>query len=122
MYLSILKHDLKRKKAMNTILLIFITLSVMFISSSVNTVMSVITATDSFMDISGAKDYFIATRGINAQKELDKKLSSLSCVKSVKSEKIMYNNENSVRFNGKIVEINGVGVLNSIDDIGIKVF
>ena len=54
MYFGILKRDLKRKKTMNTILLIFMILSVMFVSSSVNTMLSVMSATDRFLDLSGA--------------------------------------------------------------------
>ena len=41
MYLRILKKDLKRKKAMNVILLVFIILATMFVSSSVNNIISV---------------------------------------------------------------------------------
>ncbi len=122
MYLSILKRDLKRKKTMNTILLIFMILSVMFVSSSVNTMMSVMSATDKFMDISEAKDYFVATIGTKAGDEALEKLSSLSSISSIKSERILYINENSVRYNGKTTEISSNGVLNSIDDISIKIF
>ena len=60
MYFGILKRDLKRKKTMNTILLIFMILSVMFVSSSVNTMLSVMSATDRFLDLSGAS--FISTK------------------------------------------------------------
>ena len=40
MYFSILKKDLKRKKTMNVILLIFVTLAAAFIASSANTLYS----------------------------------------------------------------------------------
>ena len=43
MYLSILKKDLKRKRAMNMILLLFIVLATMFVSSSVNNIVNVTT-------------------------------------------------------------------------------
>ena len=43
MYLNILKKDLKRKKAMNIILLLFIILATMFVSSSVNNIINVTT-------------------------------------------------------------------------------
>ena len=122
MYLSILKRDLKRKKTMNVILLIFMILSVMFVSSSINTVMSVMSATDKFLDISGANDYFVATLGTDAQKELDEKLVSLDSVKSVKSERIIYMNENSLFYNGKTAEMGSTGIINSIDDISTKVY
>ena len=46
MYLNILKKDLKRKKAMNVILLIFIILATMFVASGLNNVFTVINGTD----------------------------------------------------------------------------
>ncbi len=122
MFFDILKRDLKRKKTMNLILLLFMLLSVTFVSSSVNTVISVMSATDKFLDVSGAKDYFVATIGTQAQQELDEKIGSLSCVDSVKSEKVFYLNENSIRYDGNIVEISSTGILNSIDDIGVKIY
>lgn len=50
MYLRILKKDIKRKKTMNVILLIFITLAAMFIASSVNNIISVMTALDNYYE------------------------------------------------------------------------
>lgn len=122
MYLGILKRDLKRKKTMNTILLIFMVLSVMFVSSSVNTMLSVMSATDRFLDLSGANDYFAADIGEKSGENALEKLNSLDCVSSIKSERIFYLNENSVRYNGKIAEISSNGVLNSIDDISIRIY
>ena len=46
MYLRILKKDIKRKKTMNIILLIFIILATTFIASGANNVVSVMTALD----------------------------------------------------------------------------
>ena len=122
MYYSILKRDLKRKKTMNTILLIFMILSVMFVSSSVNTMMSVMSATDRFLDVSDAGDYFVATIGTKAGDDVNEKLNSLYCVSSIKSEHIFYINENSIKHNDKLAELSSNGILNSIDDIGIKIF
>ena len=50
MYLRILRKDLKRKKTMNIILLIFILLSATFIASSVNNIVTVSTALDYFFE------------------------------------------------------------------------
>lgn len=44
MYLNILKKDLKRKKTMNMILLVFIILATMFVASGLNNVFTVRTA------------------------------------------------------------------------------
>lgn len=53
MYFSILKKDLKRKKTMNIIMLVFVILSSMFVSSSVNNIVTVTTALDNYFDMAG---------------------------------------------------------------------
>lgn len=59
MYLNILKKDLKRKRTMNIILLVFIILASMFVSSSVNNILRVITALDSYFEMAEVPDYFV---------------------------------------------------------------
>lgn len=122
MYLGILKRDLKRKKTMNTILLIFMILSVTFVSSSVHTMLSVLSATDKFLELSGAEDYFAATIGTKAGEEALKQLESQNLARSIKSERVFYLNESSVEYNGRMMNMQSTGILNSIDDISIKVF
>lgn len=65
MYLRILKKDLKRKKTMNFILLIFIILAATFIASSANNTVSVMNALDTFFDKAEVPDYwfFLADKG-----------------------------------------------------------
>lgn len=53
MYFNILKKDLKRKKTMNIILLLFIILATTFVSSSVNNMIAVTTALDSYFEKAG---------------------------------------------------------------------
>lgn len=50
MYLRILKKDIKRKKTMNTILLIFIILASMFIASSANNILTITNALDHYFE------------------------------------------------------------------------
>lgn len=69
MYTDILKKDLKRKKTMNLILLLFIILAVTFISSSVNNVISVSTALDSYFKKAEVPDYWIC---VSDMKEVEK--------------------------------------------------
>lgn len=61
MYLRILKKDLKRKKTMNMILLIFIILASMFIASSANNMITVATALDKYFEMADVPDYWFAT-------------------------------------------------------------
>lgn len=61
MYLNILKRDLKRKKASNIIVLIFVILSSMFVSSSVSNLRTITTSLERFMEAANIQDYFIVT-------------------------------------------------------------
>lgn len=61
MYLRILKKDLKRKRTMNIILLIFIILAAMFIASSVNNMVTVSNALDNYFERAEVPDYWFAT-------------------------------------------------------------
>lgn len=58
MYLTILKKDLTRKKTMNIILLIFITLAATFIASSANNLITVSNALDDFYAKANMPDYW----------------------------------------------------------------
>lgn len=59
MFFHILKRDLKRKKTMNIILLMFIMLATMFLASSVNNLQAVSGAVEHFMEISNVPDFFV---------------------------------------------------------------
>lgn len=61
MYWAILKKDIKRKKTMNIILQIFVTLAATFIASSANNLITVSCALDNFFDKANAPDYWFAT-------------------------------------------------------------
>ena len=58
MFFRILKKDLKRKRTMNFILLLFIILATTFLASSVSNMMAVTGAVDYFIGISKVPDYF----------------------------------------------------------------
>lgn len=61
MYLRILKKDLKRKKTMNVILIIFVMLAATFIASSANNLITVSTALDNFFEKAEVPDYWFAS-------------------------------------------------------------
>ena len=63
MFFDVLKRDLKRKKTLNVIILLFVILSVMFISSSVMNLTAVTGSLDSFFDKAGVGDYTVFERG-----------------------------------------------------------
>ena len=80
MYLNILKKDLKRKKAMNIILLLFIILATMFVSSSVNNIINVTTALDSYFEMANVPDYMIMTMNKSLAVDIDETLSEADAV------------------------------------------
>lgn len=61
MYLRILKKDLKRKKTMNAILLIFVILAATFIASSANNLITISSALDNFFEKANAPDHWFAS-------------------------------------------------------------
>lgn len=71
MNFKILKRDLRRKKSMNFILLIFILLATTFIVSGVNNLLVVMNGTDDFMKQAGIKDYIMVTMGGSREKPSD---------------------------------------------------
>ncbi len=75
MFFRILKRELKRKKTMNIILLLFIMLAAMFIASGINNMTSVMTALDGYFKKANVPDYWFATayeEEINRYKEFAK--------------------------------------------------
>jgi len=103
MYLRILKKDLKRNRAMNIILLVFILLASTFVSSSANNIITVMTARDNFFRISGMSDYFIMTKGIERE-ELDELVSGLENTGSCRTEPIIFLSSDDVTCDGKSLE------------------
>ena len=66
MYLHILQRDLKRKKTMNVIMLLFIILAAMFVASGLNNVITVMNGTDYYLNEAGVGDVNIITMGADA--------------------------------------------------------
>ena len=90
MYQNILKKDLKRKRAMNIILLLFMILATMFVSSSVSNIINVTTALDSYSEMANAPDYFAVTMNKNLTVDLDETVSSASAVDRYATENTLF--------------------------------
>ena len=122
MYLNILKKDLKRKRAMNVILMIFIILATMFVSSSVNNILSVTTALDNYFEISDVPDYFLALKGRDSSKSMDEKLTDVECVTDCGYEEIILAENNAFIFKGKEIDFKTTSIVMSFDDAQTKYF
>lgn len=97
MYLNILKKDLKRKKTMNFILLMFIILAVTFAASGLNNVLTVMNGTDYYLDKAGIGDLTVITMGSESAGKASSVLDKADCVKSYKIEECISGSENCIR-------------------------
>lgn len=123
MYLNILKKDLKRKKTMNIILLLFITLATMFVASGLNNVFTVINGTDYYLDKAEIGDFTVITMGDDSTGFADDILAGADCIKSYKIENCIYGSQDSVsRVDGSDVETKNTTLFQSISDAKLKFF
>ena len=86
MYLNILKKDLKRKRAMNIILLVFIILASMFVSSGVSNIMTVTTALDRYFEMADVPDYLAIYQKKASDKDVYKVLENASAIDEFRIE------------------------------------
>ncbi|MGN0696384.1 MAG: ABC transporter permease [Oscillospiraceae bacterium] len=121
MYLNILKKDLKRKKAMNIILLTFIILATMFVSSSVNNIISVTTALDNYLDMADAPDYLAAFVNKSNSVDIDEVIGSASSVDSSGMENVIFMSHEQISLEDESKSISsGTNILQS--DISMNYF
>ncbi len=80
MLLHILKKDLKRKKTMNVILLIFIIMAATFLASSVNNLITITGAVDQFLELAKTPDRLIVVTGTETKTDMDDFLGSSDSV------------------------------------------
>ena len=120
MFWRILKKDLKRKKTMNIILLLFVILCSMLAAASVNNIVAVTGGIEHFMELSDAPDVKIS---MPSDQTLDEKLRKLPEVERVKVEEMFYLTPDHFKLNGEKIKdlINGTGFV-SDREFGCKYF
>ena len=122
MLLRILKKDLKRKKTMNVILLLFVILASMFVASGLSNVVTVSNGLDFFMDKANLGTYIIFTQGLDQEHKLENTLNENSAISSYRLERAVYCAQESFEVQGKNLEITGMTMLIPSDDDGINYF
>lgn len=121
MFWRILKKDLKRKKTMNIILLLFVIICSMFASASVNNIMAVTGGIDHYFEIAEVPDLTVSMMEVS---EAEKAITELPSVKSVKAEHyLMVMSSKHFTHNGKKLDnfINPA-YLFSADQMAMKYF
>ena len=123
MYLNILKKDLKRKKTMNIILLIFIIIATMFVSSSVNNIISVTSALDNYLDMANAPDYLIATMNKTYENDVETILNSANTIENYSVEKMLFlAPENFIFKDENIKALEGTNMIQSDEELALNYF
>lgn len=98
MFWRILKKDLKRKKTMNIILLLFVILCSMFAAAAVNNIIAVTGGIEHYFDMAGVPDVTVLTLGEN---DAEERIAKLTCVKEIKTEHCLDVFSSSFKHNGK---------------------
>ncbi len=113
MYFNILKKDLKRKKTMNLILLLFIILASTFIAGSVNNMLAVVTALDNYFEKANVPDYWICT----TEKEEADKIEEfiISEQLSFMRQELLQMNPNQILVNNEEFEYTNSVVLSDLN-------
>lgn len=98
MFWRILKKDLKRRKTMNIILLLFVILCSMFAAAAVNNIIAVTGGIEHYFDVANVPDVTVMTLGEN---DAGERIGELACVNKIKTEHWLSVASSSFRHNGK---------------------
>ena len=125
MFWRILKKDLKRKRTMNIILLVFIILATMFMSSGVSNIITVTAALDNYFEMADVPDYWAMSENRSTDKDINGTLENASAIDEFRIEEfVRMSRSNITREGGPLNDsnINQVLVLQSDRDMGINYF
>ncbi|MBE6014792.1 MAG: FtsX-like permease family protein [Lachnospiraceae bacterium] len=121
MYRNVLKKDIKRKKTMNIILLIFTILASMFVSSGLSNIVTVMNGTDYFFDKAGIGDYVVITQGVD--NDAENALRGSKYTESLKREECFWLTKDEITSGDKALEAkNNTVIVQPIQETGIKYF
>lgn len=123
MYLKILKKDLKRKKTMNFILLLFVILSVMFSASSVNNIITVTGGLDYYFEKAGMTDYYFISIEPDGNDTLSEILENEDSVTEYRKENVIFCTEdNFLKDDKKLIDFSTSAIMTSIDNAKLNYF
>lgn len=123
MYLRILKKDLKRKKTMNLIILLFVILSAMFFSSSVSNIISITGGIERFLNMAGMEDYIAFVGEPDSGTPLGELIDKSEEISAWKRETVIACSPKSVKLNCvKPEHFGNIGAIVSVDEAVITCF
>lgn len=102
MFFRILKKDLKNRRGVNVILFLFMLLATVFVASSVNNIIAVITATDYCLNKGKVGDKYLCAFSDMPNQDIDTWLSENKLVKDYsKNDTVVLSKDNIVSFAGR---------------------
>lgn len=121
MYFNILKRDIRRKKTMNIILLLFTIMATMFVASGLNNVVTVMNGTEYFFQKAGLGDYMVITQsGDGGVTDI---LEASANVTDYRVDHCVWANKDNLSVAGKKVDMKNNAVLvQSLNEEGINLF
>ncbi len=121
MYFNILKRDMKRKKTMNIILLLFTILAATFVASGLSNVVTVMNGTDYFLDQAGIGEYMVITQ--NGDGGVGNILEESGTVKDYRLEHTVWASRDNITVNGELPEVkNNTLVIQALQKDGANFF
>ena len=123
MYKRIIFKDLKRKKTMNIILLLFVVLSAMFTASGVNNIMVVEKGLDHYFEEAGMVDYYILSHKISGRDSVEELLQNSENTKSYRKDDVIFTSEDNFKRSGKkLMEYSGVSMVQPLSGSDFNFF
>lgn len=124
MFFRILRKDLKRKRTMNIIILLFVILATMFVASSVNNILTVMNGLNYYFEKAGlVQNYFIVSRAGESGASLIDLLDSQPSVKDYLSEPQIMVNSDYFTMNGeKVFNYTNIGMVLSLEEAQLHYF
>ncbi len=123
MVLRIIGKDLKRKKTMNIILLLFVILSAMFTASSVNNIVAIEGGLDRYFEEAGMADYYILSHKSNSKDSVEELLQNSENAKSYRKDDVIYTTEDNFKRSGKkLMEYSNISMVQSLSNSNFNFF
>ena len=122
MLFRILRKDLKRKKTMNIILLLFVVLASMFVAAGLSNVVTVAQGTEYYLDKAGFGTYMIVTQGEKGTDKLDRFLAESPVVQSYREDITIYSSGKNLKAHGKELETIGTVFLTAPTSKSLTLF
>ena len=117
MFWRILKKDLKRKKIMNIILLLFVVLCSMFAAASVNNIIAVVGGLDYYFEKAELGDYFIIERSTGGEDTISKILKHSENVSGYRTYNVVNASCDDLKTDsGKLMEFSNIALICDINN------